>query len=447
MLAAVSRPRPSWRRPATCALGLVVLAIGTAPAAGAMSILYDGNADGSVTAIVRGDRTTTGLGGARVLFRQEPSRDHLLRGDADAPRRLAKVSARDLIGKPAPRIAGILADAIDGSCPPAGCASHMVAVDEISARFADGRDEGTQLRDALVLLSERPYRGGGTYAERTHFYLGPGVVTAIGYGLGPDHDLGRNGVTKRTGYVTIMEGLAHAGGVWMYRPGNVAAGATYPLERQAWKSGPRDIAQLIVRFGGSLDRVHLLMSNPGLPASFPSLPGGGRTSADDHCTTMACQWALATDPSTLNPRLVANGVGEYALASSALGLDWLRGYHAAMAKRLPARSDADWIARFAEPESAVGEDRPVERVGKPRKPRPGVAAVTLRAPGRARVAFRIGARYRRHRTVTQGSQDVTFPIPRCGSCARMKVRIVTSGTTYDTFRIAALSADRLAARR
>ena len=89
----------------------------------------------------------------------------------------------------------------------------------------------------------------------------------------------------------------------------------------------------------------------------------------------------------------------------------------------------------------AGAHRPFRRVDKPRKTIPGVVAVTLRAQARIRVTFRIGVPCQRHRTVARGTRRVTFPIPRCGSCTVMKVRIVASGTTYDTFRIAALAAD------
>jgi hypothetical protein len=73
-----------------------------------------------------------------------------------------------------------------------------------------------------------------------------------------------------------------------------------------------------------------------------------------------------------------------------------------------------------------------------------VVAVTLRAQTRIRVTFRIGVRYQRHRAVARGTRRVTSPIPRCGSCTVMKVRIVASGTTCDTSRIAA---DRRSALR
>ncbi|MGD9570997.1 MAG: hypothetical protein AB7V62_03810 [Thermoleophilia bacterium] len=373
--------------------------------------------------------------------------DHLLGGDADAPNRIGKVSAGEIAGGSPAEIAAVLAREIDGTCAPAGCASGLVAVDEITGRFADGTAAGRNLRDAMAELSKRTHRSGGTYADRVHFYLGPGVVTAIGYGLGPDHDLGRNGITKRAGYVTVMEGLARAGGVSleMYRPGTSGAGAVHTLERSAWESGPRDVAQLLGRFGGSLDRVHLLMSNPGVPQTMPELPGRRMATPADFCTTMDCVWGLATDPATINPRLVQNGVGEYQLGSRAVALDWLRGFNAAMAAPPPAQPDSAWLARFREGASpAVGGLR---RIGPPRKPRAGVVAVRLQTSARMQVTFRIGARYARQRTVLPGTRTVTFPIPRCGSCTVMKVSIVAGGTVQDTFRIAALAADRAGARR
>ncbi len=58
------------------------------------------------------------------------------------------------------------------------------------AKFADGTTDAKRLQEALVALSRRAHPKGGTYAQRVHFHLGPGVVTAIGYGLGQDHNLG-----------------------------------------------------------------------------------------------------------------------------------------------------------------------------------------------------------------------------------------------------------------
>ncbi len=442
--------RPALRigtlRAALLVAGALLASAGTATSS--MSIIYDDNSDGSVTTIIRGDATTPGLGPDRGAFRQEPSVDHLLGGDADAANRLAKVSAGELTGGSPAQIAAVLAREIDGSCAPAGCASGLVAVDEVTGKFADGTAAGRNLRDGMALLAQRPYRGGGTYADRVHFYLGPGVVTAIGYGLGPDHDLGRNGITRRTGYVTVMEGLARAGGVWleMYRPGTSGAGAIHTLERSAWETGPRDIAQMLARFGGSLDRIHFLMGNPGVPAELPELPGGRRATAADFCTTMDCVWGLATDPATINPRIAQNGVGEYQLGPRAVALDWLRGVNAAAAAPPPAQPDAAWLTRFREGASTAGGTG-LRRIGPPRKPRAGVVAVRLQSSARVQVTFRIGARYARQRTVLPGTRTVTFPIPRCGSCTVMKVSIVAGGTVQDTFRIAALAADRAGARR
>jgi hypothetical protein len=425
------------------AAGVVALAF-AATAAGAqvpMSLLYDDDSDGSVTAIVRGGQGQPGLGWERGAFRQEKSVDHLLAGDADRANRMGKLGWRELEGKTAAEIAALFRRHIDSSCiPDNGCTSHLVAVDEIGNAFADERgDLGTRLSHAMAALDELPWPGGGSYADRVHFYIAPAIVTAVGYGLGPDHNLGRDGVKHRNTWSGVLPGLARGGGVWleMYRPGN-NTGPVTGLERRAWESGPRDLAQLLVRSGGSLDRVHLLMSNPGLP---PQLPTG--TAAADFCPTMACQWDRATDPNTLNPRLVANGVGQYQLSSAALGADWLARLNAAEASPTSLPSDAVILARFREPIlSAPPALAAVRRIGGVKRIAGSRLAITLQVRQTVRLTF-VAAGYRVLRRVVKGTRRVNLPMPRCNGCRSIRVRVLLAGKDQRiSFAVAPLPADR-----
>jgi hypothetical protein len=196
---------------------------------------------------------------------------------------------------------------------------------------------------------------------------------------------------------------------------------------------------LIVGAGGSLDRVHLLMSNPGPPAQ---LPVG--TTAADFCETMACQWDLATDTATLNPRLVANGVGEYQLSSAALGAEWLVGRNAAEASPPLLPSDAVILTSFREP--AVGARAPtaavVRRIGRVRRISGAGPAITLQVRRSVRVEF-VAPGYRTLRRIVKGTRRVTLPMPRCRGCRSIRIRVRLDGADQPTsFAVAALPTDR-----
>ena len=155
------------------------------------------------------------------------------------------------------------------------CMSHLAFVDEIDYRFAEnapnlntrawaGRTSrnqakrkfpnyiprplpghaGNELSAAMAQLAAIPYPDGGTYADRVHFYIAPGVVSSIGVGKGKYQNLGRDRRPHFRSHEGLRGALQLAGGVWleMYhfdqatktrRPFNTSEWAAYP-----WRFAP-----------------------------------------------------------------------------------------------------------------------------------------------------------------------------------------------------------------
>ena len=393
-----------------------------------MAFLVDSNRDGSVTAIVRGEPGVPGLTFQRGAFRPEPTRQHLFAGNADVTHRLNKLTARELLGRSAAAQAALLKEQIDSTCPPQNCQSHLVTVDEIGNRYSDRRGgEGTTLAEAMAILDAMPSPFGGSYASRVHFFIAPAMVTAIGAGLGPDHNLGRNGRALRTTWNKVMPALARSGGVWleMYRP---VGGTTLGYEKRHWESGPRDFAQLFMRhraIGASLSKIHLLMSSAGLP------PGG---SPQVFCPDQACQWEQATNPRSMNPRFVQNGTGEFQIGSREQGIAWLRGYNAAEAGIVaPPDAAAQEAADRVLLDRHV-EDPMVAVVGRQRFRGPTAISARLRSQARLNVTFRIGRRFRIARAVRRGPTAVTIPVP-AGNARNIVVRMFAGPNFLGEFRV------------
>jgi hypothetical protein len=255
----------------------------------------------------------------------EPSADTVYGAARHSRRRVAKVSARDLAGLTALGIASTLRQAIVGGCVREGrdfgCESHMVVVDEIDARFADGRVPGRSLAAAMGILDvASPY--GGTYAGHVHFYVAPGVVTSIGAGRGPNQNLGRDGKPHFRTWRAAMGGLVRGGGIWLEMYHGQRLGDGYqPFSAGEWRRYPADVLRLFRARGGDPGRVHFVMSNT------PVVPGGARECGG--LTPMGCVWRLAARPGA-NASIIGNGVGTYQVGAQAA--EWLAADGQALAR-------------------------------------------------------------------------------------------------------------------
>lgn len=283
------------------------------------------------------------------LYVQEPNVGHLFAGDADRPYRLSGISGTALLAAgDATAMARLLRSRIDADdchfAPwgSAGCQSHLVFVDEIDYRFAEkgpnlnarawaGRTSrnqprrkfpnyiprarpghaGYELAKAMEILAGLPYPDGGTYAERVHFYIAPGVVSSIGVGRGRYHNLGRD----RRPHFRSHEGLRGAfrlsGGVWleMYHF-NRATRTRSPFNTYEWSVYPWRFALYMTAPGAAapdpalMAKVHFHMTR-----GMPKHKGGAPAECANPATPQGCQFALAS--SVKNQGILANGVGQY----------------------------------------------------------------------------------------------------------------------------------------
>lgn len=228
---------------------LVLLAVATATASASappMLVMY-GTADTNRKIVRPGAADALPLDGR--LFVQEPNWSHLFGGEADRPFRLARVTEDELqTAGAAPAMARLLRTSIDqANCfyAPAwfGCRSRLVFVDELDERFAEpppnlntpawrGRTSrsqpkrtfpnyvpiprpgqlGYELGRAMEILAAAPFPGGGTYAQRVHFYVAPGVVSSLGVGRGRYQNLGRDRRPHFRSYEGVRDALQLAGG-------------------------------------------------------------------------------------------------------------------------------------------------------------------------------------------------------------------------------------------
>ena len=283
------------------------------------------------------------------LFVQEPNPGHLFGGDADKAYRLSGVSGKALLeAGSAQAMASLLKSKIDmNDCVfspwgAAGCQSHLVFVDEIDFRFAEkapnlntpawrGRQHvnepkprfpnyiprskpghaGYELNQAMTILAGIPYPAGGTYAERVHFYIAPGVVTSIGVGRGKFHNLGRDSRPHFRSHEGLRGALQKAGGVWleMYHF-NVASRTKYPFNTYEWSVYPWRFSLWLSGIGmttpdpAMVGKLHFVMSS-----GMPKNKGGAPAACANPNTPQGCQFALAS--ATKNAGILANGVGQY----------------------------------------------------------------------------------------------------------------------------------------
>jgi len=262
--------------------------------------------------LLRGDTTQAGLVSRRVPY--------MALGSADLAHRPRFVWGYDLVQMSADQMVSALRQAIDAA------PNHLVVVDRIEgSAWSDGAPaeppvlnpagKGATLRAAMVAL-ETPSRHGGTYASRVHFWIGPGLHSSIGAGLGPNHNLGRDGKPHRRTYHAALDGMARAGGVWnqmFHGPG--VGRASDPMSVEAWMRWPAGFADMFTRRGGSIERVHFIfMDAGGLPAG--TLPPG----SDD---PMSAAFALAAQPG-VNTRILCNGPGALRVENQARA--WLSAF-------------------------------------------------------------------------------------------------------------------------
>jgi hypothetical protein len=95
----------------------------------------------------------------------------------------------------------------------------------------------------MKILAKTPSPWGGSYASRIHFYLAPGVSTAIAAGRGSAHNRGADGKVHWPDYTFAVDALARAGGVWieMYHYPQRGAART-PFTSAEWRTVPTAVA-------------------------------------------------------------------------------------------------------------------------------------------------------------------------------------------------------------
>lgn len=296
-----------------------------------MSILYE--TDGAVRAALGGSEAMRTL---PWLFRQEPSNSGPGAQLASNDQRMVKISGTALFRKTTTEgMVAMLKGAIDRTCvTPAGvntCGAHRVGVDEIGTEWGVGPARATEhtlipgvampnppaarLRGAMLQLSDTPYPGGGSYAQRVHFYIAPGVSTAIAVGKGADRTLGDDGKPHFRDYSGLVTALRRAGGLWleMYHYPEGSRKRT-PFNAREWNEVPVGFASFL------RDRV------PGLALPLPRtlmhfVMTGGATPLGAGCDEppagqtvgMACQWQLAQRGS-FNSTMLGNGPAAFKLS-------------------------------------------------------------------------------------------------------------------------------------
>jgi hypothetical protein len=241
-------------------------------------------------------------------------------GASSRPQMPVVVSGDTLVTMSSGQMAQALRRAIDAA------ANHMVIVDRIEgAPWSDGApaeppvidpaSKGVAFRAAMAAI-DVPSPWGRNYSDRVHVWIGPGLHSAIGAGLGPNHNLGRDGRPHRRTYNALLQGLSRAGGVWNQMFHGADGGAPGdPMTVEEWLRWPAGFADMYTRLGGRLANVHFLLT------ATPTLPAG--TLPDGAGTPMSAQWALAAQPGT-NSAILCNGPG--ALNVDGQARDWLQGF-------------------------------------------------------------------------------------------------------------------------
>lgn len=163
----------------------------------------------------------------------------------------------------------------------------------------------------MKILAARPFPGGGSYAERVHVYVNPGVVSSLGVGRGKYHNLGRDRRPHYRSYEALRGALQRSGGVWleMYHVEG-AARVRVPFNTREWSAYP-------ARFALHLTAPGAAAADPGLRAKLrfvmtrgaPPLAAGAPGACQNPSQPQTCQFALASLPQ--NAPILANGVAAY----------------------------------------------------------------------------------------------------------------------------------------
>ncbi len=266
----------------------------------------------------------------------------LFAGEADKPYRVDNVVAAELVKRrTGARMAAYLRSRIDGDACTftwgrVDCRSGLVFIDEIDYRFAEkapnlslpiwkkrpgkklpayrpvGRpgQPGYELSRAMDILSATRHRDGGTYASRVHFFIAPGVVSSIGVGRGPDHNLGRDGRPHYRSHQGVRRALQRAGGIWleMYHFDRGGRGL-YAFTTREWQDYPHRFALYLggrgqTRINATLRSKMRFQISGRKPAFKGGAPAECRTG-----TAMTCVFTLASAPK--NRPILANGIGQY----------------------------------------------------------------------------------------------------------------------------------------
>ena len=328
------------------AVAAVILAAGAAATAAAQPMILMYSTPESNRKIIKPGAADALLVDGR-LFVSGGTRGHLYAGEADKPYRVDHILAGDLIKQSTgERMADYLKSRVDGdackfSWGQVDCRSGLVFVDEIDHRFAEkapnlnaaawrGRSSlsqkkrafpvyrptartgqpGYELSRAIEILAATPYRGGGSYAERIHFFIAPGVVTSIGVGRGPYQNLGRDGRPHFRSHEGVRRALQLSGGLWieMYHYDHGGRGR-YPFNTYEWQVYPNRFALYVSGLGSTRvdsamrDKIHFQITS-----GKPKLKGG----APAKCRTgsaMTCVFTLAS--SAKNAPILQNGIGQY----------------------------------------------------------------------------------------------------------------------------------------
>jgi hypothetical protein len=286
------------------------------------------------------------------LHVQEANIGHLFAGEADIPYRVDHASAATLIEKrTGEAMAAYLKGRIDaGACifshGRVECGSGLVFVDELDHRFGEkapnlntpawrGRTSrsqpvrkfpnyiprarsgqpGYELSRAMVILANTPYKDGGNYAQRIHFYIAPGFVTSVGESRGKYFNMGRDRRPHWPSHEGARTALRLSGGVWleMYHYINRVR---YPFHTHEWAKHPARFAKFMTGAGATVadptlvSKLHFHMSS-GMPKNTGLAPAECLNPA----TPQGCQFALASLPQ--NQAILANGVGQYRMGVDA----------------------------------------------------------------------------------------------------------------------------------
>jgi len=326
---------------------VAALAVSAVSAAAAPMVVMYGTADTNRKIIKPGAPDALPVDGR--LFVVEPNAGHLFAGDADKPYRLHHVMTKDLLakGNDAAMAAHLKAQIDSPVCQFTGytvdCGSGMVFVDEIDWRWAEkapnlntpawrGRTSrsqpkrkfpnyvpkareghpGVELSQAMETLAATPHPAGGSYADRVHFFIAPGVVTSIGVGRGKYHNLGRDGRPHFRSHEGMRRALQLAGGVWleMYHYDHSGRGR-YPFNTYEWQTYPWRFSQYLTGIGvgrpdqAMVQKLRFIISN-GKPKAKGGAPAVCRSKTS---AAMDCVFTLAN--SVKNRQVLMNGIGQY----------------------------------------------------------------------------------------------------------------------------------------